>query len=43
MVEDIGIADNIFGPDVLTLKGTKTRQRPRVVLNDIYCNNKRTD
>ena len=43
MVEYIGIADNIFGPDVLTLKGTKTRQRPRVVLNDIYCNNKRTD
>ena len=41
-VEDIGIAENIFGPDVSTLKGTKTRQRPKMILNDFYLNNKRT-
>ena len=32
-VEDIEIAENIFGPDVSTLKVKTTRQRPKVVVN----------
>ena len=33
MVEDIYIEDNIFSPDVSTLKGRKTRQIPKVVVD----------
>ena len=33
-VEDIEIAEKIFGPDVSTLKVKTTRQRPKVVVND---------
>ena len=33
-VEDIDIAEIIFGPDVYTLKGTKMRQRPKLVVED---------
>ena len=33
MVEDIEIAENIFGPDVSTLKGRKTIQRQKVVVD----------
>ena len=32
-VVDIEIAEKIFGPDVSTLKGITTRQRPKVVVN----------
>ena len=32
-VEDIEIAEKIFGPDVSTLKVKTTRQRPKVVVN----------
>ena len=32
MVEYIEITDNIFDPDVSTLKGRTTRQRPKVVV-----------
>ena len=34
MVEDIEIAENIFGPDVSTLKWKTTRQRPKAVVDD---------
>ena len=33
-VEDIDIAENIFGPDMTTLKGRTTRQRKKVVVDD---------
>ena len=33
-VEDIEIAEKIFGPDVSTLKVKTTRQRPKVVVNN---------
>ena len=33
-VEDIEIAENIFGPDVSTLKGRTTIQRPIVDVDD---------
>ena len=32
-VEDIEMAEKIFGPDVSTLKVKTTRQRPKVVVN----------
>ena len=34
MVEDIDIAEKIFGNDVSTLKGITTRQRTKVVVDD---------
>ena len=34
MVEDIEIAENIFGPDVYTWEGRTTRQSPKVVVDD---------
>ena len=33
-LEDIKIAENIFGPDMATLKGKSTRPRPKPVLED---------
>ena len=33
-LEDIKIAENIFGPDMATLKGKSTRQKPKPVLQD---------
>ena len=33
-VEDINIAENIFGPDMATLKGKSTRKTPKPVLQD---------
>ena len=33
MVEDIEISERIFGPDVSTLKGRTTKQRPKVVVD----------
>ena len=33
-VEDIEIAENIFGPGVYTLKGRTAIQRPKVVVGD---------
>ena len=33
-VEDIEMAEKIFGPDVSTLKVKTTRQRPKVVVDD---------
>ena len=34
MVGDIEIAENIFGPDVSTLKGRITIKRPKVFMDD---------
>ena len=34
-VEDIKVSEKIFGPDVSTLKGRTTRQRPKVAV-DIF-------
>ena len=34
MVGDIEIAENIFGPDVSTLKGRKRIKRPKVFMDD---------
>ena len=34
MVEDIGIAEKIWGPDVYTLKGRTKIQRPKVVVDN---------
>ena len=36
MVEDIGIAENIFGPDVSTLKGRITIKRPKVFIDVLF-------
>ena len=33
-VKDIAIAENIFGPDLSTLKVRTTRQRPNVSVDD---------
>ena len=33
-IEDIKIAQNIFGPDMATLKGKSTRRKPKAVLED---------
>ena len=33
-IEDIKIAENIFGPDMATLKGKSTRKTPKPVLQD---------
>jgi len=33
-VEDINIAEKIFGPDTSTLKGKSTRRKPKVVVDD---------
>ena len=33
-VEDIDIAEKIFGPDVYTLKGITTRHGPKLVVDD---------
>ena len=33
-IEDINIAQNIFGPDMATLKGKSTRKNPKPVLED---------
>ena len=33
-IEDIKIAQNIFGPDMATLKGKSTRKKPKPVLED---------
>ena len=35
MVEDIDIAENIFGLDVSTLKGRITIKRPNVFMDDL--------
>ena len=36
VIEDIEIAEKIFGPDVSNLKGRIKRQRPKVVVDDFY-------
>ena len=33
-IEDINIAQNIFGPDMATLKGKSTQRKPKPVLED---------
>ena len=33
-VEDIEIAEKVFGPDMSTLKGRTTRQRPKVIVDN---------
>ena len=33
-IDDINIAQNIFGPDMATLKGKSTRKTPKPVLQD---------
>ena len=35
-VEDIQIAENIFGPGVSNLKGITTRQRPKMAVDDFF-------
>ncbi len=34
-VEDVNMADQIFGPDMSSLKGKSTRQKPRPVRKDL--------
>ena len=33
-IEDVKIAEKVFGPDVATLKGKSTRPKPRQMIND---------
>ena len=33
-VKDVEIAEDIFGPDITTLKGKSTRKRPPVIIDD---------
>ena len=33
-INDINIAENVYGPDIATLKGKSTRHRPPVVQQD---------
>ena len=36
MVEDTEISEKIFGPNASTLKGRKTRQSPKEVVEDLF-------